>query len=121
VNKVIYIPPQAKIFTIPDPVLLNNSIDIYIGICKRQGLEPFSGELFVFRDEDATQIGILSYDGHGFHWCIKRFSEGNIAWWPSEEEVVQILARDLQVMLWGGNPRNIDLPSMWRPLMKEKQ
>jgi len=80
------------------------------------GLDPYSGDLFAFKDVEATRIGVLAYDGHGFEWYIKRFSKGTVAWWPSEDEVVQMLPRDLEIMLWGGHPREVNLPPMWRPL-----
>jgi hypothetical protein len=89
-------------------------------MCRKNGFDPFSGEIFVFRDEDATHVGLLSYDGHGFQWRMKRFSDGNLAWWPSDSEIVPILPRDLQIMIWGGNPREIKLPDMWRPINQQK-
>jgi len=30
------------------------------------GLDPYSGDLFAFKDVEATHIGVLAYDGHGF-------------------------------------------------------
>ena len=74
-------------------------------ICKRYRLDYFSGDIYAFRDENQTQIGLLTYDGHGIQWCIKRYSEGRISWWPHDTEVVQLLPRDLQIMLWGGKSR----------------
>jgi hypothetical protein len=93
-----------------------SDIDDQIAVCKESGLDPFSGDLFIFKDVEATRIGILAYDGHGFHWCIKRFSTGTVAWWPSEDKVMQLLPQELEIMLWGGNPRDLNLPPMWRPL-----
>jgi transposase len=93
-----------------------SDMDDLISACKAMGLDPYSGDLFTFKDVEATRIGVLAYDGHGFEWCIKRFSQGTIAWWPSEDEVVQVLPRDLEIMLWGGHPREVNLPPMWRPL-----
>jgi transposase len=84
--------------------------------CKAMGLDPYSGDLVAFKDVAATRIGVLAYDGHGFEWCIKRFSQGIIAWWPSEDDVVQMLPRALEIMLWGGHPREVNVPPMWRPL-----
>jgi len=113
---MIQIPPNARIFTIPELLSFECDLDHFIEICKRLGFDPFSGELFVFKSEEQTQIGILFYDGQGFHWSIKRFSEIKLEWWPSYEKVVRISARDLQIMLWGGNPEEVKLPPMWRPL-----
>lgn len=113
---MIHIPPQARVLIIPDIITSEKDIDYYINDCKNFGLNPYSGDIFVFKDEENTQIGMLSYDGHGFHWCIKRYSEGTIPWWPNKKDVVQIQARNLQILLWGGNPVNAELPEMWRPI-----
>ena len=113
---MISIPPQARIFAHPIPMTADDDLDDHISACKEVGFDPFSGDLFIFKDMDATQIGILAYDGHGFQWCLKRFSSGTIAWWPSDDQVVQILPRELEIMLWGGNPKDSNLPPIWRPL-----
>jgi transposase len=113
---MICIPPQARVFAHPKPITAESDMDDLISACKAMGLDPYSGDLFAFKDVEATRIGVLAYDGHGFEWCIKRFSQGTIAWWPSEDEVVQMLPRDLEIMLWGGHPREVHLPPMWRPL-----
>jgi len=113
---MISIPPQARIFSHPIPIMAQSDIDDQISVCKASGLEPFSGDLFIFKDVEATRIGILAYDGHGFHGCIKRFSSGTIAGWPSEDKVMQMLPRELELMLWGGNPGDLNVSPMWRPL-----
>lgn len=113
---MISIPVQAQVFANPNPITVESDIEDQISACKKSGFDPFSGNLFVFKDVEATLIGVLAYDGRGFQWCTKRFSEGRIAWWPNEDKVVQISHRDLQIMLWGGNPSKVKLPPMWRPL-----
>jgi len=113
---MIQIAPQSKVLAVPYTFNLNNSIDVIVSVCKKFKLEPYSGDIFVFKDIDNICIGLLTYDGHGFQWCVKRFSEGGITWWPSGKEVVQILARNLQIMLWGGNPEEIKLPRLWKPI-----
>ena len=118
---MIQIPAQAKVFVIPKPISVNEPLDDVIAACKECGFNSFSGHIFVFRDENSHQIGLLSYDGHGFQWCIKRFSKGTLAWWPSDTEVVQILPRDLQIIIWGGNPKEIKLPKMWNPIHEIKK
>jgi hypothetical protein len=118
---MIQIPAQAKIFVFPELIMSIESLDAVIVICKKNGFDPFSGDIFVFRGEDSTYLGLLSYDGHGFQWCVKRFSEGKLAWWPNESEIVQILPRDLQIMLWGGNPNKTELPKMWKPIHNIKK
>ena len=43
------------------------------------GLDPYAGDLFAFKDVEATRIGVLVSDDHGFEWHIKRFSKGTVA------------------------------------------
>ena len=109
---MICIPPQARVFAHPKPITAESEMDDLISACKAMGLDPYSGDLFAFKDVEATRIGVLAYDGHGFEWCIKRFSKGTVAWWPSEDEVVQMLPRDLEIILWGGHPMEVNVPPM---------
>ena len=118
---MIYIPPQSIIFAIPEHISFDISIDQITGICKKYRLDHFSGDIYAFRDENEAQIGLLTYDGHGIQWCIKRYSEGKISWWPHDTEIVQLLPRDLQIMLWGGNPSKIKMPEMWKPIHNLKR
>jgi len=119
---MIQIPVQAKVFILPKTISENEPLDDVISACNECGFNSFSGDIFVFRDEDSHHIGLLSYDGHGFQWCVKRFSEGKLAWWPSDtDEVVQISPRDLQIIIWGGNPKEIKLPEMWKPIHEIKK
>ena len=113
---MIQISPQAKIFAYRDSVEMGQDIDAYASIPRRNGFDPFSDSLFAFRDREMNTIGILGYDGHGFHWCIKRFSAGKVSWWPPQPGFTSISSRDLQVLLWGGNPKSHDFPEMWKPL-----
>ena len=118
---MIHVPPQAIVFAIPEPINFGLSVDQIAAICKRWGFDYFSGEIYAFRDEAGTQIGLLTYDGHGIQWCVKRGSEGKVTEWPSHDEAVQILPRDLQIMLWGGDPSTMDMPEMWRPIHEPKE
>ena len=76
---MISIAAQARIYVNPIPLTEESDIENQISACKKTGLDPFSGDLYAFKNVKPTQIGILSYDGHGFQWCIKRFSEETIA------------------------------------------
>jgi hypothetical protein len=63
---MICIPPQARVFAHPKPITAESDTDDLISACKAMGLDPYSGDLFVFKDVEATRIGVLAYDGHGF-------------------------------------------------------
>lgn len=121
--------PQMRILVAVEPVDFRRGIDGLAGLC-RQALreDPFSGCVFVFRNRRATAIKVLVYDGQGFWLCQKRLSQGRFDWWPTRERsgegavasaaalVRELDARDLQLMMWNGNPRRASMQPLWRSL-----
>jgi hypothetical protein len=89
--------------------------------------DPFSGAAFVFRNRRATAIKILLYDGQGFWLAHKRLSAGRFRWWPSAEGTeggtegrgARLRAHELQVLLFGGDPRATKAPPEWRRVEEE--
>jgi transposase len=49
---------------------------------------------------------------------LKRLSKGRFRWWPTEtDQSLEVLAaRQLQIILWNGNPEQVDLAPLWRPV-----
>jgi transposase len=45
------------------------------------GLEadPFSGVVFIFRNQRSNAVKLLTYDGQGFWLCLKRLSKGRFS------------------------------------------
>ena len=73
------------------------------------------GAIFVFRNRRGTALKLLCYDGQGFWLCHKRLSAGRLRWWPARaESSVRLSARQLQILLWNGNPEALELPEDWR-------
>jgi transposase len=73
------------------------------------------GAIFVFRNRRATALKLLCYDGQGFWLCQKRLSQGRLKWWPSGPQArVTLSARELQILLWNGNPKTVELAEDWR-------
>ena len=76
-----------------------------------------AGGVFVFRNRRRNAVKILTYDGQGFWLCHKRWSSGRLDWWPSSAySRVQVPARELQILLYNGNPKGADMASDWRPV-----
>jgi len=116
---MIALAPQMRILVAVDPVDFRNGIDGLGGVCRQKLREdPLSGCLFVFRNRRGTALKILVYDGQGFWLCQKRLSRGRFRWWPgSAAEVLRELeARDLQMVLWNGDPSRGTLGPLWRGL-----
>jgi transposase len=116
---MLQITPQHQLFIAIEPVNFRNGIDGIKALCQRQWeVDPFHGNVFVFRNRKGTSIKLLSYDGNGFWLCQKRFSAGKLRWWPrSVQEASCIRAVELLIMLQQGNPMATDLPEDWRPVM----
>lgn len=114
---MIQIPSQARIFVAHEPINFRNGIDGTVAIC-RQVLDqdPMTGAVFVFRNRRRTMIRLLSYDGQGFWLCIKRFSAGRLKWWIPKKLDKEILAAQVQVLLWGGNPSSSDFKDIWKKI-----
>jgi hypothetical protein len=79
--------------------------------------EPMDGALFVFRNRRRHMLRVLSYDGSVFWLCTKRLSSGCFSAWPTGDGTAPcspLLARELQVLIWGGDPAHCDFPDLWR-------
>jgi len=77
--------PQLRILLAVEPVDFRKGIDSLAALCRHQWQQdPFSGTLYVFRNRSATAVKLLVYDGNGFWLCLRRFSSGQLLWWPMD-------------------------------------
>lgn len=116
---MIQITPQMRILIAVFPVDFRKGIDGLAKICKyKMQSDPFSGQVFVFRNKKKTAIKILMYDGQGFWICQKRLSQGTFKWWPSSSnvQVSKLAAYELQLLLFNGNPDAADVAPEWRKI-----
>jgi transposase len=124
---MLQLTPQMRILVAVAPVDFRKGIDGLGGLCRaRFRQEPLSGCVFVFRNRRATALKILMYDGQGFWLCQKRLSKGRFGWWPAcaeasagrPESAVEALreleARELQLMVWNGDPGRAGMAPLWR-------
>lgn len=115
---MIQVPAQASVFVMHEPVSFRNGIDGMAAIARVVlGKEPMSGAYFVFRNRGRHMLRILFYDGGGFWLCTRRLSKGTFTNWPTSDRAEfcsALLARDLQVLVWGGDPSRCAFPDLWR-------
>ncbi|MGC9371600.1 MAG: IS66 family insertion sequence element accessory protein TnpB [Paracoccaceae bacterium] len=113
---MVQLTPQSRIFVALQPADFRRGIDGLAALCRAQLAEdPFSGALFVFRNRRATALKLLCYDGQGFWLCHKRLSQGRLSWWPTSAQASHRLsARELQILLWNGNPEDAGMAEDWR-------
>jgi len=113
---MIQITPQMRILVAVAAVDFRKGIDGLARLCREElGSDPFCGALFVFRNRRATAIKILVYDGQGFWLCQKRLSKSHFGWWPEgAARLCALEARQLQVLVWNGNPERVAEAPLWR-------
>lgn len=116
---MLQVTPRNKIFLAVHPVDFRNGIDGLIFLCKKKLKEdPFSGNVFVFRNRQGTSIKVLTYDQQGFWLCQKRFSKGKLNWWdPSIESKSVLSVGQLQILLWNGNPKTAQIAPDWKQVV----
>ena len=130
---MLQITPQQTIFVAVEPVDFRKGIDGLAALCRSQlNHDPFSGALFVFTNRQKTAVKIIVYDGQGYWLCMKRFSQGKLAWWPkastkpsantqdpqAKESSQTILASQLQILLYQGCPQDAKIPEDWRQIKR---
>lgn len=115
---MIQVPAQATVFVMHDAVNFRNGIDglaaVARGVLEK---EPMSGAFFVFRNKGRHMLRILFYDGGGFWLCTRRLSKGTFRSWPTSDGTgpcSPLLARELQILIWGGDPSSCAFPELWK-------
>ena len=112
---MLQLSPSTRIFVCMQSVDFRKGIDGLAAVCRNQlGQNPLDGALFVFRNRRKTTVRLLSYDGQGFWLCTKRLSKETFRWWPTEQGVVDV--RQLQTLLWNGNPELAKFSDNWREI-----
>lgn len=118
---MIALSPQMRILCLVEHVDFRKGIDGLVAVCKEKlESDPFSGALFLFRNRRGTSLKCLVYDGQGYWLCLKRLSEGKFRFWPKSENPGQVkaelLARELSVLLWNGDPSRATMSADWKKL-----
>ena len=116
---MIQVAAQMRIFVAIEAVDFRKGIDGLCRLCRdKMEADPFSGALFVFRNRSRTSIKLLLYDGQGYWLCQKRLSQGRFNWWPqsANEQVSHLVAHELQLLLWNGNPDEAQVSPFWKKI-----
>lgn len=118
---MILLTPQMKIYLHVEPIDFRCGLDSLIGITKSKLKEdPFSGAIFLFRNKRGISVKAIVFDGQGMWLFMKRLSEGKFRHWPKKPSdagvTVKLLARELSVLLWNGNPERSMMTRDWKKL-----
>jgi transposase len=120
---MIQVTPQMRILVAVEPVDFRRGID---GLARaaREGLgeDPFSGDVFVFRNRRGTSVKLLVYDGQGFWLAQKRLSSGRFRYWPGRADETQasrsLGACELSVLLSAGDFSATKAAPQWRSVRR---
>lgn len=111
---MLQISPSSRIFVCTQPIDFRKGIDGLAAVCRNKlDIDPYQAAIFVFRNQTLSTIRVLVFDGQGFWLCTKRLSKGKFQWWP---EGSTIDARQLQTLLWNGNPNLAKFSENWRKI-----
>ena len=114
---MIQVTPQMRILVAVEAADFRKGIDGLARVCKEAlKQDPFGGAVFVFRNQRATAVKVLVYDGQGFWLCHKRLSSGRFRWWPTSRSLAAktLEAHQLHVLLSAGNPDATQAVPPWR-------
>lgn len=109
---MLSIPGAVKIFLAVAPTDLRKSHDGLAALVEHVlEADPFSGQLFVFRNKRADRMKLLYWDGDGYALWYKRLEVGCFRFPAAQSDVprVAIAASDLMMLLSG-----VDLASVKR-------
>lgn len=116
---MIQITPHMRIVVMIEAEDFRKGIDSLAADCRKiLKDDPFSGNVFVFRNRRKTAIKLLVYDGQGFWLLHKRLSKGKFDWWPEklDSNSVELAAYELQLLIWNGNPTKCEVSEYWRKI-----
>ena len=113
--------PHQRLLLAIEPTDFRRGIEGLSAICKQKlNLDPLSGAVFAFTNRKHNAVKLLIYDSNGFWLCMKRFSKGKLAWWPTEAiPSMEIQAEALSVLLSQGDPRFMFTPLPWRKIAEK--
>lgn len=115
---MIQFPANANVIVMHESISFRNGIEGTAAIARIVlQTEPMDGAFFVFRNKLRHMLRILYFDGGGFWLCTRRLSQGRYSSWPKGDGTgpsSQLLARELQILIWGGDPKSCAFPDLWR-------
>lgn len=115
---MIPVAATTQVLVMHEPISFRSGIDGTVAIARLVlQKEPMDGAMFVFLNKSRQMLRILHYDGSGYWLCTKRLSKGCFSTWPKGDGTAPcspLLARELQVLIWGGDPARCAFPELWR-------
>ena len=94
--------PGLRILVTARPVDFRRGMDSLSTLVKETLLiDPFAGDIFVFRAKRADRLKILVWDGSGLVLLNKRLERGRFTWPPVQDGAVTLSAAQLSLLFSG--------------------
>ena len=94
--------PGLRILVTSRPVDFRRGMDSLTALVKETlAVDPFAGDVFVFRAKRADRLKVLLWDGSGLVLLSKRLERGRFVWPPVAERAVTLSAAQLTLLLSG--------------------
>ena len=99
---MIAVPPGVRILLATRPVDFRKGMDGLAALVQQAlRVDPFAGDVFIFRPKRTDRVKILVYDGTGLCLYSKRLEAGHFAWPSPTDGVVRLSAAQLATLLEG--------------------
>jgi transposase len=111
--------PHMKILVAVEPIDFRRGLYSIAALCRaRFAHDPLSGAVLVFRNRSGTAIRVVLFDGVGWWFVTRRFSQGRLTFWPSscDTQLHPLAAHELAVILYNGDPQRARFAEPWRRL-----
>ena len=111
---MIGVSEAAKIYLFAEPVDMRKGFDGLSYLVKRQGLDLFSGHLFVFISRRGDRMKILTWERGGLALWYKRLERGTFKR-AHGTGMIHIDSWILAMILEGLDPNKMSRPRRWSP------
>jgi transposase len=99
---MLALPATVRIWVATQPTDLRKSFDTLAELVRQQfGLDPLSGQLFVFKNKRGDRVKLLYWDEDGFVILYKRLEAGTFRFPSAEAARVCVRPAELQMLLDG--------------------
>jgi transposase len=97
--------PGGRILVAVSPVDGRKGIDSLAGVVRAAlGVDPLSGDLYVFKNRSGDKLKILAWLGDGFALYLRRLERGTFAFPTASDASVLVTPTQLAMILGGLDP-----------------
>ncbi len=107
---ILGVPPRPglRIVVASKPVDFRKGMDSLAAlVAQALSLDPFTGDIFIFRSRRMDRLKILIWDGSGLCLISKRLESGAFAWPPVRDGAVTLTPAQLRLLFTGMQWANI--------------